>query len=74
MGVLLELVKEFDIKIPQVLIESNIVEVNSENDLNLGVNWTATRDTGDPTFNGRSVFLQREGFQETLRLGLLVAV
>ncbi len=54
MGVLLELIKEFDIKIPQVLIESNIVEVNSENDLDLGVNWGAisTNPSGNPTFSG----------------------
>ncbi len=52
MGVLLELIKEFDIKIPQVLIESNIVEVDDENDLNMGVNWQIQRNVGDPTFNG----------------------
>lgn len=53
MGVLLELIKEFDVKIPQVLIESNIVEVDSENDLDLGVNWTAlsTNANANPTFN-----------------------
>jgi|GEM_PF-1170534 len=60
MGVLLELIKEFDIKIPQVLIESNIVEVNSENDLNLGVIWSANRGIGDPTFSG-SVSLPAAG-------------
>lgn len=69
MGVLLELVKEFDIKIPQVLIESNIVEVNSENDLNLGVNWTATRDTGDPTFNGAVSFPSAGGVPGNFTFG-----
>lgn len=54
MGVLLELIKEFDIKIPQVLIESNIVEVNSENDLNMGVQWNfnSAVTNANPTFNG----------------------
>jgi type II secretory pathway component GspD/PulD (secretin) len=55
MGVLLELIKEIDVKVPQVLIESNIVEVDDEKDLNFGINWTGTRTTGDPqmgvTFN-----------------------
>ncbi len=52
MGVLLELVKELDIKSPQVLIESNIVEVDKENDLGIGFNWNLTKTTGDPTLNG----------------------
>ena len=52
MGVLLELVKEIDIKNPQVLIEASIVEVNNENDLNLGIDWTADKVTGDPTMSG----------------------
>jgi len=52
MGVLLELVKELDIKSPQVLIESNIVEVDKENALNLGFNWDLTKSTGDPTVTG----------------------
>ncbi|HTA76691.1 MAG TPA: secretin N-terminal domain-containing protein [bacterium] len=52
MGVLLELVKELDIKSPQVLIESNIVEVDKENDLEFGFNWNLTKTTGDPTLNG----------------------
>ena len=63
MGVLLELIKEFDIKIPQVLIESNIVEVNSENDLNLGVIWSANStdpSNANPTFSG-SVSLPAAG-------------
>ena len=51
MGVLLELIKELDGKPAQVLIESNIVEVDDEKDLNLGINWSATRATGDPTVN-----------------------
>jgi type II secretory pathway component GspD/PulD (secretin) len=53
MGVLLELIKEFDVKIPQVLVESNIVEVDSENDLDLGVNWTfqSVNPSANPTFN-----------------------
>lgn len=51
MGVLLELIKEIDIKPPQVLIESNIVEVDDEKDLNLGVSWSAVRQNGDPTVN-----------------------
>jgi type II secretory pathway component GspD/PulD (secretin) len=80
MGVLLELIKEFDIKIPQVLIESNIVEVNSENDLNLGVQWTAlsSNASANPTFNG-SVSLPAGGaappnFQfGTIRSGLDIA-
>jgi type II secretory pathway component GspD/PulD (secretin) len=52
MGVLLELVKELDVKSPQVLIESNIVEVDKESDLDLGFNWSVTKATGDPTLNG----------------------
>jgi type II secretory pathway component GspD/PulD (secretin) len=53
MGVLLELVKELDVKSPQVLIESNIVEVDKENDLSLGFNWTGSA-SGNP--NGSSKF------------------
>jgi type II secretory pathway component GspD/PulD (secretin) len=52
MGVLLELVKELDIKSPQVLIESNIVEIDKDNALNLGFNWNLTQTTGDPNLNG----------------------
>jgi type II secretory pathway component GspD/PulD (secretin) len=52
MGVLLELIKELDVRAPQVLIESNIVEVNEETDLNLGISWSAIKATGDPTMNG----------------------
>ena len=52
MGVLLELVKELDIKSPQVLIESNIVEIDKSNSLGLGMNWNLTQATGDPTLNG----------------------
>jgi type II secretory pathway component GspD/PulD (secretin) len=52
MGVLLELVKELDVKSPQVLIESNIVEVDKETDLDLGFNWSISKATGDPTLNG----------------------
>lgn len=51
MGVLLELIKELDGKPAQVLIESNIVEVDDEKDLNLGINWSASRNIGDPTMN-----------------------
>lgn len=53
MGVLLELIKELDIKSPQVLIESNIVEVDDERDLNMGVTWSLGRTIGDPTLNGQ---------------------
>jgi type II secretory pathway component GspD/PulD (secretin) len=52
MGVLLELIKELDIKSPQVLIESNIVEVDKENALNFGFNWNLNKATGDPTVIG----------------------
>lgn len=52
MGVLLELIKELDGKPRQVLIESNIVEVDDEKDLNLGISWSATKNVGDPTLNG----------------------
>jgi len=52
MGVLLELVKELDIKSPQVLIESNIVEIDKDNALDLGFNWNLTQTTGDPNLNG----------------------
>ena len=51
MGVLLELIKELDHKPAQVLIESTILEVDSENDLDMGVNWSANKITGDPTMN-----------------------
>jgi type II secretory pathway component GspD/PulD (secretin) len=49
----LELVKELDVKSPQVLIESNIVEVDKENDLNLGFNWTVNAP-GNP--NGKTTY------------------
>jgi type II secretory pathway component GspD/PulD (secretin) len=52
MGVLLELVKELDIKSPQVLIESNIVELDKSNSLGLGMNWNLSQTTGDPNLNG----------------------
>ncbi len=52
MGVLLELIKELDIKSPQVLIESNIVEIDKSNTLGLGFNWNLAQTTGDPTLNG----------------------
>src|ERR1019366_864071 len=52
MGVLLELIKELDHKPAQVLIESNIVEVDNEKDLNVGINWTANKNIGDPTLAG----------------------
>ena len=51
MGVLLELIKELDTKPAQVLIESDIVEVTKESDLNLGVIWNASKTNGDPTVN-----------------------
>ncbi len=51
MGVLLELINELDIKPEQVLIESNIVEIDDENDSAMGVIWSANRGTGDPTFS-----------------------
>jgi type II secretory pathway component GspD/PulD (secretin) len=52
MGVLLELIKELDRKPAQVLIESNIVEITSEKDLNVGINWAASKASGgDPTIN-----------------------
>jgi type II secretory pathway component GspD/PulD (secretin) len=37
MGVLLELIKELDIKSPQVLIESNIVEVDKDECFKYGI-------------------------------------
>lgn len=52
MGTLLELINELDRKPPQVLIESNIVEVTNEADLNLGVQWTINKNSGDPTLIG----------------------
>lgn len=55
MGVLLELVKELDIKSPQVLIESNIVEIDKLNSLALGMNWNLTQTTGNPNLNGSLV-------------------
>ena len=51
MGVLLELIKELDRKTPQVLIESSIIEIDDEKDLAAGINWSATRNVGDPTIN-----------------------
>ncbi len=51
MGVLLELIKELDQKPAQVLVESTIIEVESEKDINLGINWTANKNSGDPTVN-----------------------
>jgi type II secretory pathway component GspD/PulD (secretin) len=56
MGTLLELINELDRKPPQVLIESNIVEVDNEADLNLGVQWTFNKTTGDPTVSGNLNF------------------
>ncbi len=52
MGVLLELIKELDHKPAQVLIESNIVEIDNEKDLNVGINWSANKNIGDPTLAG----------------------
>ncbi len=52
MGTLLELINELDRKPPQVLIESNIVEVTNEQDLNMGVSWGLSKTTGDPTVGG----------------------
>lgn len=52
MGTLLELINELDRKPPQVLIESNIVEVDNEADLNIGVQWNLNKTTGDPTVAG----------------------
>jgi type II secretory pathway component GspD/PulD (secretin) len=49
MGVLLELINELDIKPPQVVIESNIIEISDENDSAMGVVWNAQRITGNPT-------------------------
>jgi type II secretory pathway component GspD/PulD (secretin) len=49
MGVLLELIKEIDVRSPQVLIESSIVEISDEKDLDLGIRWSADRVIGDPT-------------------------
>lgn len=51
MGVLLELIKELDGKPAQVLIESSIIEVDDENDLGIGVNWSANKGSGDPSLN-----------------------
>ncbi len=52
MGTLLELINELDRKPPQVLIESNIVEVTNEADLNMGVSWGLNKTTGNPTVGG----------------------
>ncbi len=54
MGTLLELTNELDRKPPQVLIESNIVEIDNEADLNLGVQWNLSKTTGDPTVVGNT--------------------
>jgi type II secretory pathway component GspD/PulD (secretin) len=51
MGVLLELIKELDVPLQQVLIESTIVEVNISKVNDIGVNWTATQ-SGDPNLVG----------------------
>jgi type IV pilus secretin PilQ/predicted competence protein len=51
MGVLLELIKEIDVPLQQVLIESTIVEVNIEKLSQVGVDWTASR-SGDPSITG----------------------
>jgi len=47
MGVLLELIKELDVPLQQVLIESTIVEVNISKVSDIGVDWSASR-TSDP--------------------------
>jgi type II secretory pathway component GspD/PulD (secretin) len=53
MGVLLDLINEMDKKPAQVLIESNIVEVDDEADLDLGIVWNANTNAGaDPSFVG----------------------
>ncbi len=56
MGVLLELIKEIDVKAPQVLIEANLIQVSDEKDLNIGINWTINKSTGD-TINSTAQML-----------------
>jgi type II secretory pathway component GspD/PulD (secretin) len=57
MGVLLELINELDIKPPQVLIESNIIEITDENDSAMGVNWIAQRTSGNPAITAQASLL-----------------
>ncbi len=74
MGVLLELIKEIDVKSPQVLLETNMVEVQDEKDLNLGVDLALTRQVGDPQINANYVnpATNNPGFFgiQTLRSGI----
>lgn len=69
MGVLLELIKELDTKPAQVLIESNIVEVDDENDLAIGVSWFANKANGDPTLSGGVNALPTSGAAGILQFG-----
>ncbi len=75
MGVLLELIKEIDVKSPQVLLETNMVEVQDERDLNIGVSLSLARNIGDPKVNANYINPDSQGFPgffgiQTLRSGL----
>ncbi len=48
MGVILEVIKELDVELQQVLIESTIVEVNTDHLNELGVLWTADNGGVNP--------------------------
>lgn len=51
MGVLLELIKEIDVPLQEVLLESTIVEVNISKVDDIGVRWSASR-SGNPSLSG----------------------
>jgi general secretion pathway protein D len=67
---LLELIKEIDVRAPQVLIESNIVEISDEKDLNLGISWSADKGAGDPTVNA-SLFKPGPAGSGTIAFGTI---
>jgi type II secretory pathway component GspD/PulD (secretin) len=69
MGVLLELIKELDGKPAQVLIDSSIIEVDDENDLGIGVNWSANKASGDPSMNAQVNELPTSGSAGILSFG-----
>ncbi len=69
MGVLLELIKELDVRLPQVLIESSIVEVSTEKAASLGLQWTANKTTsGDPSISANAL-LEPSDFAGSLIIG-----
>jgi type II secretory pathway component GspD/PulD (secretin) len=69
MGVLLELIKELDVRLPQVLIESSIVEVSTEKATSLGLTWNASKTgSGDPSISANAI-LEPNDFVGSMIIG-----